>query len=303
MDPMLKSLSKQLRSLSKLFVLTVSVLLALIPASYVAAETSVWKVSNGNNTVYLGGTVHLLRASDYPLPTEYDQAYEASDTLVFETDIAAMSDLATQARLLTAMSYTDERTLQSVLSEEAYAALQEYTASVGLPLAMMQKFKPGMVVTTLQVFEFQKLGFTPEGVDAHFNARASGDGKPIEGLESLEEQIEFLASMGEGKESEYILMSLADLENTEEAMLGMISAWRAGDSEQLTELFVADMQERAPDIYELLLRGRNLDWLPQIDAMLQDADTEFVLVGAAHLVGDDGLLKLLADAGYDVEQL
>ncbi len=279
------------------------VLIAVVAPSSVSAETSVWRVSNGDNTVYLGGTVHLLRASDYPLPTEYDVAYAAADNLVFETDIAAMSDLATQARLLAMMSYTDERTLQSVLSEEAYAALESYTAEVGLPIAMMQKFKPGMVITTLQVFEFQKLGFTPEGVDAHFNTRANSDGKAVSGLESLDEQIEFLASMGEGNESEYILMSIADLESTEEAMLGMISAWRSGNAEQLTELFVDDMQERAPEIYELLLRGRNLNWLPQIQAMLQDEDTEFVLVGAAHLVGEDGLLTLLGDAGYEIEQL
>lgn len=268
-----------------------------------AAESSVWRVSNGDRTVYLGGTVHLLRQSDYPLPAEYEDAYLDSDAVVFETDIAAMSDMATQARMLARMSYSDERTLESVLSEEAYSELQSYTAEIGLPLIMMQKFKPGMVVTTLQVFEFQKLGFTPEGVDAHFYGRAVGDGKPVLGLESLEEQIEFLASMGEGNESEFILVSLADLENTEQAMEGMIAAWRSGDTGRLTEMFVEDMQRQSPEIYETLLRGRNLDWLPQIDAMLQDDDTEFVLVGAAHLVGEDGLVTLLEDKGYQVDQL
>ena len=275
----------------------------ILGISQASADSSVWRVSNGDRTVYLGGTVHLLSQSDYPLPAEYEEAYLDSDAVVFETDIAAMSDMATQARMLARMSYTDDRTLESVLNEEAYAELQSYTAEIGLPLMMMQKFKPGMVVTTLQVFEFQKLGFTPEGVDAHFYARAAGDGKPVLGLESLEEQIEFLATMGEGNESEFILISLADLENTEETMEGMITAWRSGDTRQLTEMFVADMQAQSPEVYETLLRGRNLDWLPKINAMLQDDGTEFVLVGAAHLVGDDGLVTLLKGEGYQVEQL
>lgn len=280
-----------------------AIFIILSASQAVIADTSVWRVSNGDFTVYLGGTVHLLRQSDYPLPQEYEDAYANSDTLVFETDIAAMSDIATQARLLAQLTYSDERTLESVLNEEAYAELESYTSGIGLPIMMLQKFKPGMVVTTLQVFEFQKLGFTPEGVDAFFNARAVSDGKPVAVLESLEDQIAFLASMGEGNESEFILMSLKDLEDTEQAMDAMLAAWRTGDSEQLTAMFVADMQTRAPEVYESLLKGRNLNWLPQIDAMLQDSDTEFVLVGAAHLVGDDGLLALLAEQGYQVEQL
>lgn len=267
------------------------------------ADTSVWAVSDGDRTVYLGGTVHLLRASDYPLPDEFEQAYAAADELYFEVDINAMNDLSTQAQMLRQLTYNDDRTLQSVLSDVAYAALEEYTEEVGLPVMMMQKFKPGMVVTTLQMLEFQKLGFTPQGVDSYFNTRAMEDAKPLGALETIGEQIGFLAAMGEGNESEFILVSLHDLNEISDTMEAMIAAWREGDAERLAELFVAEMKEQAPEVYDSLLRQRNLNWLPEIESMFADEDTEFVLVGAAHLVGEDGLLTMLRAKGYEVSQL
>lgn len=285
--------------------LTIAALMFIVLAAALPAhgDSSVWRVNEGDSVLYLGGTVHLLRPGDYPLPEEFAQAYDDSDELVFEVDINSMGDLSTQAQMMAELTYTDERTLQSVLNEEAYTALEEYTATVGLPISMMQKFKPGMVVSTLQVMEFQSMGFTPQGVDAFFNSRAMGDGKTLGALETVAEQIGFLAAMGEGNESEFILVSLSDLEDTEAVMEEMIAAWRQGDTDKLSELFVADMREQAPEVYESLLRSRNLNWLPQIEAMLKDGNTEFVLVGAAHLVGEDGLLNLLQEAGYEVQQL
>ena len=272
-------------------------------STLVAADTSVWEVSNGRNVVYLGGTVHLLRPADYPLPAPFDEAYNNSDELYFETDLAAMGDLSTQTQMLQQLTYTDDRTLQSVLNEQAYSALQNYASEVGMPIGLMQKFKPGMVISTLQVLEFQSMGFTPQGVDAHFNTRAINDSKPVNALETIQEQIGFLAAMGEGNESEFILLSLEDLEETGTVMEQMITAWRSGDTEQLASLFVDDMREQAPEIYESLLSGRNQNWLPIVETMFEDADTEFVLVGAAHLVGNDGLVSLLLDLGYEVRQL
>ena len=272
-------------------------------ASGANAESSVWKVQHEAHTLYLGGTVHLLRANDFPLPTESDLAYQDSSELVFETDLESMNDFAVQARLMQQLSYGDGRSLKTVLSEEAYSALEMYTASIGLPLPMLEKFKPGMIISTLQVLEFQKIGFTPMGVDANFNALAAKDAKAVGQLESIDEQIGFLATMGEGNESEFILLSLQDLAETASTMDDMIAAWRTGNNDLLSELFVKEMLEEAPEVYDSLLKQRNLNWLPQIETMLSDAKTEFVLVGAAHLVGTDGLLALLEAKGYRVSQL
>jgi uncharacterized protein YbaP (TraB family) len=291
------------RRLIRLYSLPLSLSATFLFSGVSVAETSVWRVSNGNNTVYLGGTVHLLRPSDYPLPEEYEQAYQASSELYFETDISSMSDLSVQAQMLQQLTYSDGPTLKTVLSEDAFTALEDYTATIGMPLVMLEQFKPGMIISTLQVLEFQRIGFTPQGVDAFFNTRALGDAKDIGALETIEEQIGFLAAMGEGNESEFILLSLEDLENTNALMEEMITAWRNGDERALQKLFVDDMQQRAPELFDSLLRQRNLRWMPQIEAMFEDPDTEFVLVGAAHLIGEEGLVQLLQGKGYEVSQL
>lgn len=269
----------------------------------VLADTSVWSVRSGNNTVYLGGTVHLLRPSDYPLPEEYEQAYREASEIVFETDISSMNDLSVQAEMLQQLTYSGEQNLKTVLNDEAYAALSEYAATSGMPLMMLEKFKPGLLISTFQLLEFQRLGFTPQGVDTYFNSRAVSDAKSLGQLETVQEQIGFLAAMGEGNESEFILLSLSELDETEELMEEMIQAWRVGDNEQLSKMFVEDMQAETPELYDSLLLQRNLKWIPKIDQMLGDSDTEFVLVGAAHLVGENGLLALLAGKGYQIRQL
>jgi uncharacterized protein YbaP (TraB family) len=247
-----------------------------ILASIAGADSSVWQIQSEDHTIYIGGTVHLLRATDYPLPEEYAQAYAASAKLIFETDLNSMNDLAVQAKLMKRLRYGDSESLKTVLSDEAYSALEAYVSSISVPLGMLEKFKPGMVVSLLQVMEFQRIGFTPQGVDA---------------------------SMGEGNESEFILLSLKDLDDTVDVMDDMIEAWRTGDNDALSELFVADMLEQAPEIYDSLLKQRNLNWLPQLEGMLESPEVEFVLVGAAHLVGPDGLLALLQAKGFQVSRL
>jgi uncharacterized protein YbaP (TraB family) len=281
----------------------VFVCLFLLSLSQAKADTSVWSVRSGDNVIYLGGTVHLLRPADYPLPGEFEEAYQASSELYFETDIASMSDLSVQAQMLQQLTYGDDESLSSILSDEAYAALSAYTATAGLPIAMLNKFKPGLLISTLQILVFQSMGFTPQGVDAFFHTRAVGDGKAEGQLETVQEQIGFIAAMGEGNESEFILLSLKGLAETGDVMEDMIGAWRSGDAEGLSELFVEEMKVEAPALYDTLLLQRNLKWVPQIDSMLQDADTEFVLVGAAHLVGENGLLDLLSQKGYEINQL
>ena len=281
----------------------VFVCLFLLSLSQAKADTSVWSVRSGDNVIYLGGTVHLLRPADYPLPGEFEEAYQASSELYFETDIASMSDLSVQAQMLQQLTYGDDESLSSILSDEAYAALSAYTATAGLPIAMLNKFKPGLLISTLQILVFQSMGFTPQGVDAFFHTRAVGDGKAEGQLETVQEQIGFIAAMGEGNESEFILLSLKGLAETGDVMEDMIGAWRSGDAEGLSELFVEEMKVEAPALYDTLLLQRNLKGVPQIDSMLQDADTEFVLVGAAHLVGENGLLDLLSQKGYEINQL
>jgi len=275
----------------------------LLFAQVSLAQTSVWQASNGSNTVYFGGTVHMLRASDYPLPAAFEQAYAAADNLYFEIDLDEMNALGTQMSLMQALMYTDGRNLQSVLNEEAYKALETYIADLGIPMLLLQNMKPGMLTSTLEIMAFQSLGFTQQGVDLYFHQQAKRDGKPIAGLESIQEQVSFLAGLGEGEESEFILLSLRDLETIAVDIESMLGPWREGNVAELDALFVDSMKEETPEAYELLVAGRNRSWMQELEAMFTDSDTEFVLVGVAHLIGNNGLIEMLRARGYTVRQL
>ena len=285
-----------------LIAFTTVAMLALCSAGSIA-QTSVWQVSKGDSKIYLGGTVHLLRQQDYPLPAAFDQAFEASQRLYFETDIGAMSDVGLQQRMLQQLTYQDGSMLSSVLSAEAYAALSEYAAGTGIPLAMLQTFKPGLLISTLSVMEFQKLGFTPQGVDAYFFSKAISEGKYTGELESIDEQIAMLARMGEGYESDFVLYSIRDFAQLGTTIESMVQAWRQGNTQLLEAEFVQPMLTETPELYASLLVERNNNWVPAIEAMFETQDTEFVLVGVAHVVGEHGLITMLQGKGYEVVQL
>jgi len=284
----------------KLFLTSLCLLLFSVDS---LAQSSVWLATKNGNTVYLGGTIHMLRADDYPLPPEFETAYAEADSLYFEIDIDQMNDPVAQLGMLQRLMYTDGRTLQTVLNNEAYSTLTDYVAKFGMPMLMLQNMKPGMLMSTLELLEFQTRGFTPDGVDMHFHQRAKADGKTIEAFETVDEQIGFIENMGEGEESEYVLLSLRDLEKIDDDIESMASIWRNGEADDLVELFVEDMEETIPGVYQTLLLDRNNKWMPTIEAMFNDSDTEFILVGVAHLVGEDGLVQHLRNRGYQVNQL
>jgi uncharacterized protein YbaP (TraB family) len=281
---------------------TVALILALLPSSLLLAESSVWKVSKGDQSLYIGGTCHVLRATDYPLPVEFERAYAASDTLVFEIDPATAQDPAFAMQLLAKASYTDGRSLKSVLSDEAYAALAAQGKKSGLPIEMLNSIKPGMVVMMLTMQELTKAGVSQEGVDMHYHARGLQDGKEMHSLETPEFQIDLITSMGEGMEDELVLYGLEDLSQMQALFAELIGAWREGDLARIEALFIADMKDY-PELYANMLADRNRRWIPQIQTLLNTPEVEFVLVGVAHAAGEDGILHLLEAQGYTVEQV
>lgn len=271
-------------------------------AQDLSSQTSVWVISQGDEKVYLGGTIHLLRNSDYPLPAPFEEAYDIADELYFETDLGTINSPAFQQQVMAQLTYQDGRNLSTVLSDEAYTALQSYVNNSGLPIPMpmLESFKPGLLISTLSVLEMQKLGFTPQGVDAYFYTRAVGDGKTRGELETIEEQLTMLSRMGEGYESDYVLYSLADFEQLGSELENIVTHWRNGNTGSLSNDFIGPMREQSEVLYQELLVDRNQNWIPQIERMFEDDDTEFVLVGVAHMLGDDGLLAALKTRGFEV---
>lgn len=278
----------------------ISLLFIIIACS--TAQTSVWKISGNGNTLYIGGTIHILRPQDYPLPVEFDSAYAKSEVMVFEADVEELEDPEVAKILLQKAMFKDERTLQSVLSKDVYDRLEEESSKLNIPLTNLNTFKPSLVILTLAVMKMQQLGISAEGVDKHYFSKAKADNKDLLFFETAEEQIDMLVNMGEGNEDEFVSYSLKDFENMEELLSELISTWRDGTAKvMLSDL--DEMKQDFPDIYQTLLVDRNNEWIPRIETFLEDETVEYILVGAMHLHGPDGIFKRLMDKGFLIEHL
>lgn len=276
---------------------------ALLATSLSAQAASVWKVTNGENTVYFGGTIHVLKAENLPLPAEFDKAYAASEKLVFETDIKGSESTEFQQKIMSKVMLSDGTTLQTRLSEETYALLKAHLDARGIPIASLHPLKPSMVAITITFMEFQKIGFTQEGVDKIFANKARADGKKIEWLESLDKQIEYLTNMGGDDEDGMIKYTLEEIESLPALVDEMLSSWLKGDLDQLNETMIEELAMQYPDIYADLIVERNNNWMPKIIEMLNDKPTEFVLVGAGHLAGKDSVFAKLEAKGFKIEKV
>jgi len=272
----------------------------LFALSTARAESSVWKVEEGDAVMYLGGTIHLLRPSDFPLPPEFEAAYQASEVVVFETDVGKSADPSTQMMLLAKGMSSDGSTLEKRLSPEVHARLAAYCAANGIPLPLLQGFKPSFVALTLAAKELLRLGVSEQGVDVYFYRLANKDGKTISMLETIEEQIDYITSMGADDEDALIRYTIESTGSLEATFDRLVAAWKTGNDQDLHALLVSEVAAHTPQIYREIFVDRNRNWMPKIDAYGKTPATEFILVGAGHLVGPDGILAALQDKGYQV---
>ena len=267
------------------------------------AQSPVWMVEKDDSLMFIGGTIHILTDQDYPLPAAFEKAYRQSRRVIFETDLNKMESPEFQQYILAELSYSDGRNLQQVLREDTYLSIASFFSERGMSMSSIDNFKPGMVATLMAVVELQRLGIDGTGVDAHFNQRVDQDQKTRGQLESVEDQIAYIANIGTDNPDEMLAYNLADMEKLPELWQSMQQAWRSGNLEALDEVAASPLRDDFPEIYQALLVDRNNAWMPQIVAWSKTMEVEFVLVGALHLVGSDGLLTQLSRRGYKITQL
>jgi len=267
------------------------------------AGSPVWLVENSQNKLYLAGTIHLLRPTDYPLPQALNYAYQQAQILVFETDINSSSDPTFTRQMAEAMLLPPDQQLQDLLSASTLAMLEDYLQANHLTLAQFARLKPAMIALTLTLTELGKIGAGNNGVDRHFFERASADSKVIKALETPLQQLEFLSSLGEGQEDLVIQHTLEDIKTLQQQFDNMIQSWRVGDYDRLQALFIEPMRTHFNPLYQQLLVQRNENWLPEIVQMLSSEETEMILVGTAHLLGEEGLVSRLHQTGFKITPL
>ena len=267
------------------------------------ADSPVWKVSNNDQHLYIGGTVHLLGSKDYPLPTEFDLAYKQSSKLILETDISQMQTASVQKTLMTLAMYKEGETIQSRLSPHTYQELKDFCKSRSIDIQGLLRFKPGLLSVILSLSELKKLNLAGTGVDELYNLKARQHNKAQGYLESLNEQIKLISDMGQGQEDAFIQYTLNEMKNMEAMLDQLKAAWRHGDLRELNDIAIKPLKKDFPKLYQAMLVKRNNAWLPQIEEMLTTGEVELILVGALHLAGEDGLLTQLELAGFKVENL
>jgi uncharacterized protein YbaP (TraB family) len=278
--------------------------LVLGPATAAHARDFLWKVTGKTGgSVYLVGSVHLLTQDFYPLSAALDRAFKESDLLVEEADFADLMSPSTQMQMLARSMLPSTTSLESVISPATFALVVKRAKDLGLPIEPLKRFKPWSLALMLSSLEWQKAGFDPEiGIDRHFYDQARTEGKQIQGLETAEFQISRFDDIAFNQQERLLAGTLKDVDTEMANLTTLVQAWKAGDAAAIEQIVLKDVKQD-PLMYQRLLVERNRNWMPRLEALLTRPKPAFVVVGAAHLVGPDGLVALLKAKGYRVEQM
>jgi uncharacterized protein YbaP (TraB family) len=195
------------------------------------------------------------------------------------------------------------QTLDKVVAPATFTLVSERVKALGLPIEPLLRFKPWALALTLLGLEWQAAGFDAAlGLDRHFYDQAVAAGKEVQGLETVEFQISRFDELSFEEQDRMLASTLRELETEKAAVTTLANAWRAGDAPTVERIVLQELRKE-PKMYDRLLVERNKDWLPKIEALFARRGRAFVVVGAAHLVGPDGLLAMLKAKGYAIEQL
>ncbi len=266
-----------------------------------ALADGVWKVSKGKQHFYLAGSIHMLSIKDYPLPVEYMQALTHSDSLVLETDLEQLSSPAGIQQMIASNSYPSGENLLQQLSQPLAKQLAEYCKKHNIPLEQITRFKPAFAAVMLTTTQLQAQGATAPGVDAYLQEEAKKAGKKVTGLETMQQHLAVLTELNNSGAETLIKSTMEDLTDSNEDFDAMRKAWRSGDLEQLEHLYLDDLKNY-PAVYQTLIVKRNNAWVKQL-VSAEHKKPVFVVVGALHLAGDDGLIQQFKQQGYQLTLL
>lgn len=292
--------------------LALGVALTLFVSSALAGEKGgagqksfLWEVRSKTATAYILGSVHLAKADIYPLAPKIEESFDKAAVLALEADPAKAKDEKLMQLILLSALYPEGETLRDHLSRETYALAERELKNIGLPLESFNRTRPWLLALTLETMELQRLGFDPEyGIDYHFAAKAVGKKRIVE-LESFDYQIRLMNDFPEREQELFLLYTLKDLAILKGGIEELMSAWQSGDTKDMEALVTRSLSEtpQLRPIFDKLFYKRNREMGGKIERFLQGKETVCVIVGAAHLVGKEGIIELLRGKGYSVEQM
>ena len=278
---------------------------SLGPASTASADSTLhclWEIHGKHNTVYLLGSIHTLRATDYPLAPAVLDAYRSAKSLVMEIDPSELESADLQSEMLASATLTDGKNLHDIMGTARYAHAEGLAHDVGLELSTFDQFAPWFVAEAISQMQLMQLGFDPaSGVEMYFSGRARTDGKSIAGLETGHDQLALFEGMPMETQANYLISSLEQAHDLTKEVNEMVRAWQSGDMGWFETELKSDLG-RDPAVYQSLLVSRNRKWIARIERLLDDDENHLVIVGTAHLVGRDSVIDLLKKDGIAAVQ-
>lgn len=277
--------------------------LAEAEASRGAGEPALWTLSDEDTTLYIFGTVHLLRPDLDWRSDEMDSAFAEADTVVFEADVTSQAAASEMMKFISSEGMLEGgQQLSSLLSELERAELQKALDHVGLPLGAIEPFRPWWAAVNLSVLQIKKEGFDPNsGVETVLGAEARAAGKSFAYLETIDEQLGRLANMPTDVQVDFLVSSAESIEEGGDVLDTLVSEWVDGDVHGIGLLMSNPDMMGSDEVYEALLKSRNEVWVGKIEAMLDEPGTRLIAVGAGHLAGEDSVIEMLEAKGYEVE--
>jgi len=273
-------------------------------ADNITARPALWMVKKGESRIYLLGSFHLL-------PTNYRwydgiirRSFEGADRLVLETDINPKGMAAIQGLIAKNAFFGPQDSLKNHLDDDHYRKLLNKTATLlKANEASVNRMKPWVMALQLSVAAVVGSGMDPNsGVDKYLQSRAKQAGKPVSGLETPRDQMMALIDHPLSVQVAMLTDTLDKLDDFKSYINSYLAAWASGNPDRMVKTMVDDMSEN-PAMYQALLVSRNRNWLPAVERYLTVGKTTFIVVGAAHLVGPDGIVRMLRDKGYKVEKI
>ena len=273
---------------------------AAVTAAPAGSGPRLWVVKDADSTLYLFGSVHVLRPTTGWASPRVQAAFDSASDIWFE--ISNPDDQAAIMPLIQQHGLSPETPLSSRLTPEENAELDAAAQAMGASAAQLQPMRPWLAALSLSVAPLVKAGYDPKsGVELVLKARAEAAGKPVHGFETIDKQIGILADLPDDVQLAFLRETLKDYENAATKLDEMVEAWARGDVATLDRVTIKEMKDASPALYQSVLVDRNTDWANQIQTLLEGSGTAFIAVGAAHLTGDDSVQAILQKRGVTVE--
>jgi uncharacterized protein YbaP (TraB family) len=285
-----------LRAALRAFSVTLGVLCGADAAS---ADPAMWVVKDADSTVYLLGTIHLMKPGVKWRSEKLEAALKSSSEFWMEADL--QKDPAIVQTYVMNFGMDSQKSLADVVGAANFEKFVKFAEQHKIPTRDLHQMRPWFATVLLSQAQMASVGYDPAlGVDQTLQQESIAQGKAIKPFETASEQLGYLAEMPDKVAAEMMVQTLAEVGEGERIIDALQTAWLAGDVKQLQQISTDRMRQDAPEVFDALILQRNNNWVKQIETLLKGSGTQFIAVGTGHLIGKDSLPDQLAKLGYKV---